>query len=98
MCIDYTNHNKDCPKDFYPLLSINQKVEAITKYEVLYFLDLYKGFHYVLMDPVDAPKIAFVIDCETYNKMSSDLKNVGLTYQDRVDQVFMEKIGMNMEV
>lgn len=31
-------------------------------YEVLFVLDLYKEYHHVLMDPIDAKKTAFVTD------------------------------------
>ena len=44
MCIDYTNLNKYCLKNSYPLPNIDQKVEAVTGYEVLMFLDAYKGY------------------------------------------------------
>lgn len=43
MCVDFTDLNKNCPKDCYPLLSIEQKVAATAEDEVLCFLDLYKA-------------------------------------------------------
>ena len=41
VCIDFTNLNKACPKDSYPLPKIDQMVDATTGYEKLSFLDAY---------------------------------------------------------
>lgn len=60
MCVDFTDLNKYYPKDFYPLSSIYQKIEVVSRHEVLNFLNLYKGYHQALMDPEDAPKLAFI--------------------------------------
>ena len=56
MCVDYTDLNKYCPKDCYLLSNIDQKVEAVTGYEVLIFLDAYKEYHQILMVEEDAKK------------------------------------------
>lgn len=45
MCLDFTDLNTYCPKDFYPPHSIDQKIEVILGYQVLNFLDLYIGYH-----------------------------------------------------
>lgn len=60
MCMDFKYLNKAYLKDCYPLPSINQKIEAVANYEALSLLDLYMGYHQVLMDAVDAPKTAFI--------------------------------------
>lgn len=50
MCIDYINLNGFCPKDFYTLYPPqDQNIEAISRYEVLSFKDLYKGCHQILI-------------------------------------------------
>ncbi|KAI3739892.1 hypothetical protein L2E82_30304 [Cichorium intybus] len=45
MCIDYTDLNKACPKDCYPLPEIDQKVESLQGFRWKCFLDAYKGYH-----------------------------------------------------
>ena len=45
MCIDYTDLNKACPKDPYPLPRIDQIVDSTSGCELLSFLDAYSGFH-----------------------------------------------------
>ncbi|GKV45226.1 hypothetical protein SLEP1_g52334 [Rubroshorea leprosula] len=43
MCIDYTNLNNACPKDCYPIPSIDKLVEAASGNERLSLLDAYSG-------------------------------------------------------
>ncbi|RDY00082.1 hypothetical protein CR513_16769, partial [Mucuna pruriens] len=49
MCIDYTDLNKTCLKDFYPLPSIGQLVDGVPSYEVLSFLDAYSDYNHIKM-------------------------------------------------
>lgn len=100
MCVDYTDLNKHCPKDCHPLPVIDQKVEAISGYEILMFLDAYKGYHQILMDESDAEKMAFITDIGVfcYTKMPFGLKNARATYQRMMDRVFAHQIGKNLEV
>ncbi|CAL8161975.1 unnamed protein product [Prunus armeniaca] len=43
MCVDFTNLNKACPKDSFPLPWINQLVDATAGFALLSFLDAYSG-------------------------------------------------------
>ena len=43
MCMDYTNLNKVCPKDVYPLPSISKLVDGASSFQLLSFLDAYSG-------------------------------------------------------
>ncbi|KAK1618266.1 hypothetical protein QYE76_023783 [Lolium multiflorum] len=47
MCIDYTNLNKACPKDPFPLPRIDQVIDSTAGCELLSFLDAYFGFHQI---------------------------------------------------
>ena len=47
MCIDYTNLNKACPKDPFPLPRIDQVIDSTAGCELLSFLDAYSGFHQI---------------------------------------------------
>jgi hypothetical protein len=49
MCIDYTDLNKACPKDPYPLPRIDQIVDSI-----------YSGFHQIRMAREDEEKTSFI--------------------------------------
>ncbi|GKV48613.1 hypothetical protein SLEP1_g55410 [Rubroshorea leprosula] len=100
MCIDYTNLNNACPKDCYPMPSIDKLVEAASGNERLSLLDAYSGYHQVLMALEDEEKTAFYAGDEIYCyvMMPFGLKNAGATYQKMVTIVFHAQIGKNLEV
>lgn len=45
MSVDHTDQKKACPKEHYPLPSIDQLIDAMTGYQVLRFLDAFSGYH-----------------------------------------------------
>lgn len=45
MCVDYTNLNKACPKDSYPLPNIDRLVDRAVDHKILSFLDAYAGYN-----------------------------------------------------
>jgi hypothetical protein len=45
MCIDFTDLNKACPKDDFPLPRIDQLVDSTAGCELMSFLDAYSGYH-----------------------------------------------------
>jgi hypothetical protein len=53
MCIDYTNLNKACPKDPYPLPRIDQIVDSTSGCDLLSFIDTYSGFYQIKMAKAD---------------------------------------------
>jgi len=65
MCIDYTNLNKACHRDPYPLPRIDQIVNSSSGCDLLSFLDAYSGFHQIRMSTEDSKHTAFVTvdDC-----------------------------------
>ena len=44
-CIGFTNLNKACPKDSFPLHQIDQLVDATAGHELLGFMDAYFGYN-----------------------------------------------------
>ncbi|CAL8994056.1 unnamed protein product [Prunus brigantina] len=100
MCQDYTNLNKACPKDSFPLPRIDQLVDATAGHELLSFMDAYSGYNQIFMHPTDREHTAFITDrgLYCYNVMPFGLKNAGATYQRLVNRIFAELIGTSMEV
>ncbi|GKA49976.1 reverse transcriptase domain-containing protein [Tanacetum coccineum] len=49
MCFDFTDINKACPKDCYPLPEIDWKMESLSGFRLKCFLDAYKGYHQIQM-------------------------------------------------
>ncbi|GJT54976.1 hypothetical protein Tco_0990030 [Tanacetum coccineum] len=75
MCVDFTDINKACPKDCYPLSEIDWKVESLSGFWLKCFLDAYKGYHQIQMAE-DEEKTAFFTGEGTfcYRKMPFGLK------------------------
>ncbi|GJY82827.1 reverse transcriptase domain-containing protein [Tanacetum coccineum] len=100
MCVDFTDLNKVCPQDCYPLPEIDWKVESLCGYPFKCFLDAYKGYHQIQMAETDEEKTAFhtsqMVYC--YTKMPFGLKNAGAMYQRLVDKAFDSQVGRNIEV
>ena len=100
LCIDFTDINKACPKDSFPLPRIDLIVDATTGHELLSFMDAFFGYNQISMDPGDQEKTSFVTAQRTYcyRVMSFGLKNAGATYQRLVNRMFQKQIGTTMEV
>lgn len=62
MCINYTNLNEAIPKKLFPLPRIDQVVVVVAGYELLCFLDTYKGYHQISIALEDMEKTTFVTD------------------------------------
>ena len=100
LCIDFTDINKACPKDSFPLLRIDLIVDATSGHELLSFMDAFSGYNQISMDPGDQEKTSFVTAQGTYcyRVMPFGLKNAGATYQRLVNRMFQKQIGAIMEV
>ncbi|GKF02134.1 hypothetical protein Tco_0029057 [Tanacetum coccineum] len=61
MCVDFTDINKACPKDCYPLPEIDWKIESLLWFRLKYFLDAYKGYYQIQMAEEDKDKTAFYV-------------------------------------
>ena len=91
MCIDYTSLNKACPKDPFALPRIDQVIDSTAGCELLSFLDTYSGNHQIKLDPADALKTSFITPFGAccYITMSFGLKNVGATFQRRIQKCLL---------
>ena len=45
VCVDFTDLNKACPKDHFPMPRINQLVDAVVGHPQMSFLDAFQGYH-----------------------------------------------------
>jgi len=53
MCVDFTDLHKACPKDSYPLPSIDALVDSASSCNVLSFLDAFSGYNQIKMHSRD---------------------------------------------
>ncbi|PKA64417.1 RNA-directed DNA polymerase like [Apostasia shenzhenica] len=99
MCVDFTDLNKACPKDFYPLPKIDRLIDSSAGYSMMSFIDAFSGYHQIRMTKDDEKHTSFITDQGTfcYKVMPFSLKNAGATYQRMIDTVFKKQRGRNIE-
>ena len=100
MCVDFTDLNRACPKDSYPLPRIDTLVDSTTRHGLLSFMDAFPGYNKIKMNEEDQERISFVTSqgLFCYKVMSFGLKNAGATYQRLMNKMFVHQIGRNVQV
>ena len=100
VCVDFTDLNKACPKDPFPMPQIDQLVDATIDHHRMSFLDAFQGYHQIPLALGDQEKTAFVTPTGNYHYkvMPFDLKNLGSTYQRMMTRMFESLLGKNIEV
>jgi hypothetical protein len=98
MCIDFTDLNKACPKDEFPLLRIDSLVDAAASSELMSLLDCYSGYHQIWMKKEDEPKSSFITPSGTYCylRMLKGLKNARGSFRRMTAKVLNSQTGMNV--
>ena len=83
VCVDFTDLNKVCPKDSFPLPHIDRLVDSTAGHKLLTFLDVFSSYNQILMHPDDQENTSFITERGTYcyKVMSFGLKNAGATVQ-----------------
>ena len=100
MCVDFTNLNRACPKDSYPLPRIDTLVDSTARHELLSFIDAFSGYNQIKMNEENQEKTSFVTSQRLfcYKVMPFRLKNAGAMYQRLMNKMFTHQIGRNVQV
>lgn len=100
VCVDFTDLNRACPKDPFPMPKIDQLVDATYGHPRMSFLDAFQGYHQITLAGEDQEKTAFISPDTNYHYtvMPFGLKNAGATYQRMMTRMFRDKIGRTVEV
>ena len=82
MCVDFTDLNRACSKDSFPLPRIDQLVDSTAGHKLLTFMDAFSGYNQIKMAEEDQEKTTFITSQRLYcyKVMSFRLKNAGITY------------------
>ena len=64
MCVDFTDLNKACPKNSYPLPRIDTLVDSMARHELLSFMDAFSRYNQIKMNEDDQERTSFVISQE----------------------------------
>jgi len=99
MRVDFTDLNKACPKDSYPLPSIDALVDSASGCKMLSFFYAFSGYNQIKMHPRDEGKTAFMTEtcCYCYKVMPFGLKNASATYQRLMDRILAPMLGRNVQ-
>ena len=100
VCVDFTNLNRACPKDPFPMPKIDQLVDATYGHPRMIFLDAFQAYHQIALATEDQEKTTFIFPDANYHytMMPFGLKNAGATYQRMMMRMFWEKIGRTVEM
>ena len=84
ICIDFTDLNKACPKDGYPLPKIDKLVDPMAGHALLSFMDAFSGYHQIPLCRDDQEKTGFITDRGLHccQMMPFGLKMQGLLSSD----------------
>jgi hypothetical protein len=90
MFVDYTDLNRVCLKDAYPLPNIDKLVDNSSGHGLLSFMDAYSVYNQIPMAEEDKMKTAFMTKSGNYyyNVMPFGLRNAGATYQRMMNKVY----------
>ena len=82
VCVDFTDLNKACPKDPFPMPKINQLVDATVGHPRMSFLDAFQDYHQIPLALDDQEKTNFITPIGNYHYKVKPfgLKNAGSTY------------------
>ena len=64
VCVDFTDLNRACPKDLFPMPRIDQLVDATVGHPWMSFLDAFQGYHQIPLATDDQEKNSFRHSCE----------------------------------
>jgi hypothetical protein len=82
MCMDFTDLNKACKKDDFPLERVDKIVDDAANSEMLSLLDMFSGYHQIRVRKEDEEKTSFITPFGTFCfvRMPEGLKNAGCTF------------------
>ena len=100
VCVNFTDLNKACPKDPFPMSKIDQLVDVTVGHPRMSFLDAFQDYHQIPLALDDQEKTAFVTPVGNYHYkvMPFGLKNAGSSYQRMMTRMFGSQLGKNIEI
>ena len=100
VCVDFTDLNKACPKDPFPMPRIDQLMDATTGHPRMSFLDAFQNYHQIPLALEDQEKTVFMTPNGNYHYkvMPFGLKNARSIYQRMMTRMFEPQLGKSIEI
>jgi hypothetical protein len=98
MCIDFTDLNKACKKDDFPLERVDKIMDDAANSEMLSLLDMFLGYHQIRVRKEDEDKTSFITPFGTFCfvRMQEGLKNAGCTLLRKIAIVLHPQLRRNI--
>jgi hypothetical protein len=98
MCTYFTDLNKCCPKDDFPLARIDKIVDSVAGCEMMALLNYFSGYHQIWLRREDEEKTSFKTPfcIYWYLRMSEGLHNVGPTFCRMMKAALKDQVGRNV--
>jgi hypothetical protein len=98
MCVDFTDLNKACKKDDFPLERVDKIVDDAANSEMISLLDMFSGYHQIRVRKEDKEKTSFITPFGTFCfvRMPEGLKNAGCTFSKMIAIVLHPQIRRNI--
>jgi hypothetical protein len=98
MCVDFTDLNKTCKKDDFPLEMVDKIMDDVANSEMLSLLDMFSGYHQIRVWREDEEKTSFITPFGTFCfvRMPEGLKNAGCTFSKMIAIVLRPQLRRNI--
>jgi hypothetical protein len=98
MCTEFTNLNKCCPKDDFPLTRIDKIVDSTMGCEMMALLNCFSGYHQIWLCKEDEEKTSFITPFDTfcYLRMPKGLHNAESTFCKMTKVALKDQVGRNV--
>ena len=98
--MDFTDLNKVCLKDPFPIPRIDQLMDATVWHHRMSFFNVFQRYHQIPLTLNDQEKIVFVTPIGNYHYkvIPFGLKNAGSIYQRMMTKMFEPQLGKNIEI
>jgi phage FluMu protein gp41 len=98
MCIDFTDLNKACKKDDFPLERVDKIVDDAANSKMLLLLDMFSGYHQIRVWREGEEKTSFITPFGTFCfvRMPQGIKNAGCTFLRMIPIVLHPQLQRNI--
>jgi hypothetical protein len=98
MCVDFTDLNKACKKDDFPLERVDKIADDVANSEMLSLLDMFSRYHQIRVRKKDDKKTSFITPLGTFCfvRMPEGLKNTGYTFSRMIAIVLHPQLRRNI--